>query len=65
MNRLQLRASAALRRPPFRARRAAAGHHTPLEYSPAAPAPRWLIVGGGVLGVAGLVELIVGVAVIA
>lgn len=65
MHRLQLRAPAALRRRPIRARRAAAAHDVPLEYSTPRPTPRWAIVGTGILGAAVLAELVVGLAVIA
>lgn len=65
MHRLQLRASAALRRRPLRARRVAAAHDTPLEYSTPKIAPRWVVVGTGILGAAVLGELLVGLAVIA
>lgn len=52
-----------LRRRPVRARRAV-GQHVPVEYSAEPTAPRWLIVGTGVLGLLALVLLIVGMAVI-
>lgn len=52
-----------LRRRPIHATRAVA-RHTPLEYTPVKPAPRWLIIGTGVLGSLVAVELAFGLAVI-
>lgn len=52
-----------LARRPIHATRAVA-EHTPLEYTAATPAPRWLIVGTGVLGGLVAVELAFALAVI-
>jgi len=64
VNRPLLRAPNSLRRRPYRARRAAIAH-VPLEYSPERTAPRWLLVLASVLAALAIVELIVGLAVIA
>jgi hypothetical protein len=64
VNRLLLRAPKSLRRRPYRARRVVIAH-APLEYSPERTAPRWLIALASVLAAVAVVELIVGLAVIA
>lgn len=64
MNRPLLRAPKSLRRRPYRARRAVIAH-VPLEYSPERPTPRWLIALASVLAALVVVELIIGLAVIA
>jgi hypothetical protein len=65
MNRLQLRAPKALRRRPYRARRAPQHHDAVTAVLDATPAPCGLIVLAGVTGASVLVELIVALAVIA
>ncbi|NLP82610.1 hypothetical protein HF576_01990 [Microbacterium sp. CFH 90308] len=64
MSRLQLRTPAVLRRRPFHARRAVA-HDAPMEYSTKPVAPRWLVIGTGILGAGVLVEILIGLAVLA
>lgn len=65
MNRLQLRAPSVLRRRPVAARRAAAAHTEPIEYSTERTTPRVLIILSGILGALVVAECIVGFAVIA
>ncbi len=64
MNRLQLRRPARLGRRPLRARRLAVTHDVPMEYSTSRPAPRWLVLGTGALGVLVAIELVVGLVVL-
>ncbi len=64
LNRPSLRAPKSLRRRPYRARRAVIAH-VPLEYSPERTAPRRLIALATGLAALVVVELIVGLAVIA
>ena len=64
-NRLLLRRPAALRIRPVRARRVMRVQEAPVEYSTERSAPRWLIVGAGVLGALVTVEAVVGIAVLA
>lgn len=63
MNRLQVSRPGALRRRSMRARRVAVAHDMPMEYSAPKPAPRWLVIGTGALGLGVIVEFAVAVAV--
>lgn len=47
----------------MRARRVAVAHDMPMEYSAPKPAPRWLVIGTGALGLGVIVELAFAVAV--
>jgi hypothetical protein len=64
VNRVQVRRPARLGRLPLRARRLAVTHHVPMEYSAARPAPRWLVLGTGALGILVAIELVVGLVVV-
>lgn len=63
MNRLQVRRPGALRRRSIRACRVAVAHDMPMEYSAPKPAPQWLVIGTGALGLGVVVELIVALVV--
>lgn len=64
MNRLQLRASKALGRRPYRARRAPHHHDAVTAVLDVTPAPRGLIVLVGIIGASVAAELVIGLAVI-
>lgn len=65
MNRLQMRAPSKMRRRPVAARRAAAAHQEPIEYSAERATPGVLIILSGILGGLVVVECVVGFVVIA
>jgi hypothetical protein len=63
MSRVQIRRPRIMRRRSIRARRVAVAHDIPMEYSIPKPAPRWLVIGTGALGLGVIVELIIGLVV--
>ncbi|MGW9345553.1 hypothetical protein ACWGR3_28790 [Streptomyces albidoflavus] len=63
MSRILVHTPKLARRRPVRARRVV--QHVPVEYSPERPAPRWLVIGTGVLGLLVLALFVVGLVVIA